>query len=309
MIDHSELARAKILVVGASGFLGRPLVRRLVNLGAEVTGVSRNPGAAADGAQWIAADASDAARMARLFEQTRPDIVFVLASDSRGGPDLDLVQPSLQNDVTATVNILVEATRRKCGHVVVTGSFEAPEGPARSAVPSSPYAAAKWVVGGYARMFSRLYGLPVSILSPMMTYGPGQKSYKIVPSIIQALLRNQMAKLGSGRRPVDWVYVDDVVEAFVRTAAGKPLNDAIDLGSGKLVSIRDCALLIGGILGRSHLLEFDSARDRPHEEVKAADTHPAAERLDWRATTALADGLKMTVAAFESQSGTPRKDS
>jgi UDP-glucose 4-epimerase len=305
-MSTQDLARAKILVVGASGFLGRPLVRRLVDLDAQVTAVSRNPVVDADDAQWLAGDASDAVQMARLFEQTRPDIVYILTSDSRGGPNLDFVQASVQNDVMATINVLVEATRNKCRHVVMTGSIDEPGGMARSATPSTPYGAAKWVIGGYARMFMRLYGTPISILRPMMTYGPGQKSYKLIPSIVDALLQDQAAELGSGKRLVDWVYIDDVVEAFVRIASCAALNATIDVGSGTLVSIRDCALLIGSLTGRSHLLEFDPGRDRPYEEIAAADTHPAAERLGWRATTPLREGLKRTIAAVESRLHTSR---
>lgn len=293
-----DFAGTRIAVIGASGFIGRPLVRRLVNLGAQVTAVSRHPAPEeSPDAQWIAADASMAAQMARLFAQTRPDIVYILTSDSRGGPDLDLVQPSLQNDVVATINILVEATRNQCRHVVMTGSLEEPEGTSRNATPSMPYGAAKWVIGAYARMFMRLYGTPISILRTMMTYGPGQKNYKLIPSTVDALLHNRVARLGGGQRLVDWVYIDDVVEAYMRTAAGPPLNGTVDVGSGTLVSIRDCASLIGVFTGRSHLLEFDPARDRLFEEVKAADTHPAAELLGWRATTSLPDGLKETIAA------------
>ena len=278
-------------------------MHRLVSLDAEVTAVSRNPRADADDAQWVASDASDAAQMARLFEQTHPEIVYILTSDSRGGPDLDFVQASVRNDVVATINVLVEATKHKCRHVVMTGSLDEPEGTATGATPCTPYGAAKWLTGGYARMFMRLYGTPISILRVMMTYGFGQKSYKLIPGIIQSLLRNQTAKLGSGKRLVDWIYLDDVVDAFVRTAARSPLMETIDIGSGKLVSIRECALLIGSFIGRAHLLQFDPGRDRAYEEVKAADTHAAAERLGWRATTALPDGLKKTIAAFESQLG------
>jgi UDP-glucose 4-epimerase len=276
-------------------------VRRLVDLGAQVSAASRNPLTEVDDARWLAVDASDAAQVTQLFERTRPDIVYILTSDSRGGPDLEFVQASVQNDVLATINVLVEATRHKCRHVVMTGSLDEPDGMARSATPSTPYGAAKWVIGGYARMFRRLYGTPISILRPMMTYGPGQKNFKLIPSIVNALLRGQRAELGSGRRLVDWVYIDDVVEAFVRTASSKALNGTIDIGSGKLVSIRDCALLIGRLTGRSDLLDFDPDRDRPYEEIATADTHPAAERLGWRATTPLREGLKKTIAAVESQ--------
>jgi nucleoside-diphosphate-sugar epimerase len=291
----------KILVIGASGFLGRPLVQRLAERNAAVWAMSRDPANEPDDANWIAGDASDPAQVAQAFGRTRPDIVYILTSDSRGGPDLDLVQPSVRNDVVATTNILVEATRHKCSHVVMTGSLDEPEGTTRSATPSTPYAAAKWVVGGYARMFKRLYGTPISILRPMMTYGPGQKSYKLVPSIIDALLRDETVQLGSGRRLVDWVYIDDVVDAFVRTAARKPMRGTVDLGSGELVSIRDCALLIASLLDRSHLLDFDPARDRPYEEARAADTSAAAQRLGWRASTPLRNGLQKTILAHESQ--------
>jgi UDP-glucose 4-epimerase len=304
VIDHTTLAGANILVVGASGFLGRPLVWRLVALGAQVTAVSRNPPAAADGAQWVASDASDAAQTERLFAQTRPDIVYILTSASLGGPDLEFVQPTIRNDVVATVNILVEATKRRCSHVVMTGSLDEPEGTARSAIPSTPYGAAKWVIGGYARMFKQLYGTPVSVLRVMVTYGPGQKNFKVVPSTVEALLRNRTARLGSGKRLIDWVYVDDVVDAFIRVGASAPLDTTIDIGSGTLVSVHDCALLIGHLMNRAHLLEFDPARDRRYEEVRAADTHPAEHYLGWRASTTLEDGLKRTISAFGSELAT-----
>ena len=305
-MSTQDLARENVLVVGASGFLGRPLVRRLVDLEAHVTAASRNPLNEADGVRWLAADASDAAQVTRLFEQSRPDIVYILTSDSRGGTDLDFVQSSVQNDVVTTINILVEATRHKCKHVVMTGSVDEPDGKARSATPAMPYGAAKWVIGGYARMFMRLYGTPISILRPMMTYGPGQKSYKLIPSIVEALLQGRKAELGSGRRHVDWVYVDDVMDAFVRTASCPALNGTIDIGSGELVSVRECALLIGSLTGRSHLLEFDPQRDRPYEKIAAADTQPAAERLGWRATTPLREGLKRTIAALNRVPDTSR---
>ncbi len=308
MTPAVEIGDKKILVVGGSGFLGRPLVRRLVAQQARVTGTSRHPPAEADGAQWIAGDSSDAAVVAQLFERVEPDIVYILNSDSRGGPDLEFVQPGVRNDVVATINVLAEATRHKCGHVIMTGSLDEPQGLARSAIPSTPYGAAKWVTGGYARMFMRLYETPISILRTMVTYGPGQKSYKIIPTVVEALLQHQPARLGSGKRLIDWVYVDDVVDAYVRTAMHGPLNTTVELGSGTLVSIRDCTSMIGDLLGRSHLLEFDPARDRHHEEVMAADTRPAQTLLGWRATTPLEEGLQKTIAGYKAAFSSTRRD-
>jgi UDP-glucose 4-epimerase len=309
MTPTIEISGKKILVVGASGFLGRPLLRRLVAEHAQITGVSRNPRPDSDGARWLACDASDAAQVTRIFGQVEPDIVYILTSDSQGGPELEFVLGSVRNDVVATVNVLVEATRQKCGHVIMTGSLDEPEGLARTAIPSTPYGAAKWVIGGYARMFIRLYGTPISILRTMVTYGPGQKRYKVIPLVVEALLRNQPARLGSGKRLIDWVFVDDVVDAYVRMAMSPPLNTTIEIGSGRLVSIRDCATLIGDHLGRLHLVEFDAGRDRRYEEVQAADTLQAETLLGWRATTPLAEGLAKTIAGYEAELNSARKDS
>ena len=67
-------------------------------------------------------------------------------------------------------------------------------------------------------MFHELYGAPVVILRPFMTYGPGQALFKLVPSVTLSLLRGERPKLSSGKASADWVYIDDVIEGFV--AAG-----------------------------------------------------------------------------------------
>ena len=272
-----------------------------------MTAVSRNPVDEPDDVAVVGGDASDAAQVARLFEQTRPDIVYILTSDSRGGPDLDFVQASVQNDVVTTINILVEATRHKCKHVVMTGSLDEPDGKAKSATPSTPYGAAKWVIGGYARMFMRLYGTPISILRPMMTYGPGQKSYKLIPSIVEALLQDRKAKLGSGSTP-SRLGVHRRCRRCFRSNRLMPLRSTEPLTWQRQARQHSrVALLIGSLTGplASAGVRSDQ-RDRPYEEIAAADTHPAAERLGWRATTPLREGLKRTIAAIESRLDTSR---
>ena len=95
------------------------------------------------------------------------------------------------------------------------------------------------------------------------------------------LLRNRTARLGSGKRLIDWVYLDDVVDAFVRVGASAPLDTTIDIGSGRLLSVHDCALLIGQLMDRSHLLEFDPARAQLVSEVtERRATIPVFRRPD-----------------------------
>ena len=64
-------------------------------------------------------------------------------------------------------------------------------------------------------MFFRLYGTPVVIVRPFMTYGPGQDIRKLIPHVIVSLLNGEAPKLSSGQQQFDWIYVDDVTDGFV----------------------------------------------------------------------------------------------
>ena len=298
MRDMTSTKGKRILVVGASGFLGLPLTDRLVAAGTEICAVCRNPPKA--GAQklfWSRGDVTDAKYVQKIFSSFRPAIVFLLTSDSQGDRALSSIPGSLQNDVVATVNVLHGAASAdaKVERFVMAGSFEEPDGP--QPTPVSPYAAARWAASGYGRMFRQLYGLDVRIVRPMMTFGPGQKEFKVVPSTILSLLRNQRAKIGSGSRLVDWVYVDDVVEGLIAAASVPDLATAVDLGSGVLVSVADMAREIARQLDREHLLEIgDGARGE--EIVRASDVDKARRLLGFTATTPLPEGVARTIAYY-----------
>ena len=83
-------------------------------------------------------------------------------------------------------------------------------------------------------MFHALYGLPVINLRTFMTYGPGQRDgSKLIPYVATALLRGESPRLSSGTREVDWIYVGDVVDAYLAAAVADGVEGtSIDIGSG-----------------------------------------------------------------------------
>lgn len=307
--ELDSLRDKRVLVVGASGFLGAHLVRGLASHGAEVTGVSRSGlwnGAPVEGLQVRACDASDTAAVDALFEAVRPEIVYHLTSDSRGGPDISLVPDSIRNDVLATANVVCAAARAKASRVVITGSLEEPRGDATTVIPASPYAAGKWAACGYARMIAALSDLPLTTLRLMMTYGPGQKEFKVVPYTIRSLLAGEPAKLASGARRLDWIYVGDVTEAFLRAGVTTERDmTPIDIGTGQAISLRELLETVGDIIGRPDLLSFGDRADRPMEREEAAQIEAAQRRLGWRPTTSLREGLSRTIAAMRAPVAAP----
>jgi nucleoside-diphosphate-sugar epimerase len=151
-------------------------------------------------------------------------------------------------------------------------------------------------------MYAARFGLAATILRPMMTYGPGQKPFKIVPSLILAAIAGRAAPMGSGTRAVDWVYVDDVIDAFVAAVDAPDLPvGPIDLGSGELETIASVAQQIGALIPGSVPPATGVVPDRADEVIRQAETRPAHDLLGWRATTSLGDGLQRTIEAYRLQ--------
>jgi nucleoside-diphosphate-sugar epimerase len=235
-----------------------------------------------------------------------------MASAVTGARDLDLVLPLMAANQAAAVNLLTAVAKSApAARVVLAGSLEEPHQP-DDLTPSSPYAAAKWAATAYARMFAALWDVRVSVVQIAMAYGPGQfDATKLVPYAALALLRGDAVRLSSGTRLVDWVYVDDVVDAIVRTAEkDAAIGEAFDIGSGQTTSIRDTVELLALVVGcDSGLLDFNAVADRPRDHTKRADPRVAAQLLDWRSSTSLQDGLRKTVAWYaENLAAFPRGD-
>src|SRR5262249_11002191 len=140
-----------------------------------------------------------------------------LASHVSGSRNLTAVLPTLQANLISTVNLMTAAVEADCPRIVLAGSLEESHG--SDAVPSSPYAAAKSSASSYARMFHSLYGLQTITLRIAMVYGPDQPDEsKLIPYVIRSLLGGNAPRLSSGRREVDWVYIEDVVDAMIASA-------------------------------------------------------------------------------------------
>ena len=299
------LGGRRVLVTGGSGFIGSRLSARLRSLGADVYVTSRTGvDSASDDRRRLRADLASLDETRVVFAAARPDLVFHLASRVTGGRELDLVQATLLDNLIATVNVLMVATEGGNPRVVLAGSMEEPGFDGPIAVPPSPYAAAKWSASNYARMFHALYGLPVVNLRVFMVYGPGQGEPRLIPYVMRSLLRGEAPQLTSGTRAIDWVYVDDVVEAFVlaSTTAGIE-GELLDIGSGESVTIRRLVEKIVAMVDPEIDPVFGAVADRPLETSNVADVRRTEAKLDWRPATSLDDGLKATLEWLAQRQG------
>lgn len=286
----------RVVVTGGTGFIGSHLVRALVDAGDEVSAVSRQRREGSD-ARWFTADLSDLASTRKVFDAVKPEVVVHLAGFVSGSRDLAAVPASLQDNVLASVNVLVESARLGA-RVLLAGSMEEPRASDRA--PASPYAAAKASVAAYAAMLHRLHALSVVTMRLFMVYGPGQRDRsKLVPYVVSSLLDGVPPQLSSGIRPVDWIYVDDVVRAFVDVAARADLaGEVLDIGSGELTTIRALVERIASLINADVQLVFGARPDRSYEVVRAADRESTRRAIGWEPAVPLDEGLLRTIESY-----------
>jgi nucleoside-diphosphate-sugar epimerase len=298
MVSDQFFNHRKILVTGASGFIGTHLCRFLRKNGAEVHAVSRTKHYdKIKDLYWWQADLTEVSIVREIFVAIQPEIIFHLASHVAGARESHVVLPTFRSNLMSTVNLLTVAGEIGCHRIILTGSLEEPDLENPESIPCSPYAAAKWASSAYARMFHALYQLPVVILRVFMVYGPGQQDLrKLIPYVILSLLQGEVPKLSSGQRQIDWIYVDDVIAAFFAAAQAANIEGStIDVGSGTLVSIETIVEQLVQLINPQIRPLFGALVDRPFEQVRVANVIKAHAMMKWQPVTSLEVGLQRAV--------------
>lgn len=203
---------------------------------------------------WWQTDLAHAIAVRDVIDQVQPDVVIHLASSAEGSRDLNLVVPMLNDNVLSAVHVMAAATHIPGCRVVLTGSVEEHFGLAPGIGAHSPYSASKMAATTYATLFRDVGGLPVVVLRLAMVYGPEDPhSRRLMPYVIDCMLRGVEPALGSGVRRVDWVYVEDVedvVDALI-AAAVQPsaVGHVVDIGTGQPVTIRHAVGIVREVIG------------------------------------------------------------
>ena len=297
------------LITGAAGFLGSSLANHLAREGHQVRGLddlsTGDPQALSPDVHFTRGDVNDRPKLWTLLQEV--DCVYHLAA--RVSVPESVLYPREYNavNVGGTVS-LMEAMRDVGVRRVILASSGAVYGdqgeqPLRETAipdPHSPYAVSKVSAEHYVRTIGKLWGMETVCLRIFNAYGPGQRLPASHPPVVphflrQALRGGTLVVHGDGHQTRDYVYVDDVVSAMVAAATAPNINGlVINVGSGTETSIRELVKKVGEITGR----EVDSvfnAQTSGGVSRMCADLTLAAQKLNYRASIKLDDGLRLTL--------------
>jgi len=166
--------------------------------------------------------------------------------------------------------------------------------------PRSPYAVSKLAAEYYVQTIGSLWGLETVSLRIFNAYGPGQHLPPSHPPVVpyflrQALRGGSLVVHGDGSQTRDYVFLDDVVSAMVAASTAPEVNGlVINVGSGIETSVRDLAKVVLGVTGGAPQVLFN-AQSAGGVSRMAADLSLARERLNFRASITLEDGLRLTL--------------
>ncbi len=313
----------RALVLGGSGFIGGALARRLVTLGAHVTLTATGQATA----QWVTdiagraqveiADLRDRARLENLVPGQ--DFIFNFAgvsgavrSNTRPAEDLEINGQGVLNVLEAcreanpTVRLIFPGSRLQYGVPLALPVDETH--PMR---PTSIYGAHKLLGEVYHHLYHHHYGLRTTVLRISNPYGfshpPAEGAeYNVVSRFIHAALADQVLEIfGEGQQRRDYIHIDDVVEAVLRTALTEAMvGQSYNLGAGRPVPLIEMAHLIVATVGRGRVEQVPWPEQ--FKIVETGDFYFSIARLtqalNWGPRIELAEGVRRSLGAGPKES-------
>jgi nucleoside-diphosphate-sugar epimerase len=311
MAADTGLAGARVLVTGASGFIGSHLTRRLLTDGAEIHALTSSVSSVypprlleiRDRITLHEASLTDRGALGIVAAAARPEYVFHLGAYTHVGKSWQRADECIQVNIHGTLNLLMALeptgfTRFvNVGTSEIYGDIDVPFRESDSVHPISPYSVSKHAAEEFCRLYAEARSWPIVRVRPFNAYGPMQSPDRVVPEVITRALQAQPLRMTQGTQTRELNYVEDLADGLVRAAVTPDIDgELFNLGCGREISMRDLATLILSLLGNPISPEFGALPERPIEITRMhADTTLAEQRLGWRAATSLEDGLAHTI--------------
>ena len=307
-----KLSGKRVLVTGATGFIGSHIARRLRDEGAHL-GLLVRPGSdlsrlddLVSSAVLLEGDIVDAAKLEPTVREFDPQFVFHLAAYTQVGREFSHADEALRNNFGGTINLLRTLEGTDISRIVTAGTCEEygdGKQPLTEESPLllvSPYSVSKAAATLWAQMVFRTSNLPIVVVRPFLCYGPGQEPCRLIPQAILAALENRDFPMTAGEQTREFTHVSDMVEGFMRASvAEKAVGEVINLGSAEEYPVSEVVQMIFEIAESKARPQLGAVPYRAAEMWRCLSSNEKAKRLlDWSPTISLRDGLVDTISWY-----------
>lgn len=280
----------RILVTGATGFIGKPLVEQLQAGGAEVFPVSSRNGDIADPETW------------NSFQSAN----FVIHLAARTFVPDSWIAPNsfLKTNCFGTTCALDYCRKHKSKLIFISsylyGNPESlPISEDAKIYANNPYTFSKIMAEESCRFYTENYGVKVSILRPFNVYGPGQNDDFLIPSIIRQIMAGKPVHVKDLYPKRDYVYVQDIIDAIIKSISHNENFNVINIGTGKSYSVKEVIDIIQAALGTNTKILSSNER-RPGEVMDTqADILNAQKILGWLPVWTLEQGIAKMIETYK----------
>lgn len=297
------------LVTGAAGFIGAAVAEKLILAGNEVTTIDNLSTGYIEhipnGVTFIEGNTFDKTAIDKLKYQ-KFDAIIHIAGQSSGEISFENPVYDLQTNCQSTLMLLEYAKESGCDKFIYASTmsvygdhvpYECTED--TELIPNSFYAVGKLASEHYMRIYSNQYGLACTALRLFNTYGEGQNLNNLKQGMVSiylamALKEGKIVVKGSKDRFRDFIFIDDVVDAFLKALDRKCGYDVFNVCTGKPTTVEDVI--------NSLLLQLDTKVDVQYIEGTPGDQfgiygnfEKISEALDWKARTSFDEGIKSMV--------------
>ena len=289
----------RILVTGATGFIGRYLIQHLVARGdTAVIALIRDTYTPTNLPSYLAAlrqqvdlvyaDLRNFQLTVRAVREAEPDVVIHLAAVGVTEPFL-AVDTAVRHNLTASLN-LIRACFEKSFHTEQLIVARTP-GELSS---MNVYAASKAAVWQFCQMYARTQGWPIHGAMVFQAYGAGQAKHTLIPAALAAAQAGEDFPMTAGTQQRDWIYAEDVARGLAAMmGSGLRPGASVDLGTGVVTSVAEVVQQIYGLVGGAGRPLIGVLPSRPGEEtVQVADVVQTQQLIGWQAQRPLLAGLR-----------------
>jgi nucleoside-diphosphate-sugar epimerase len=288
----------RVLLTGATGFLGRHCLPLLLDRGVEVHATTRGPRQPeGTGVTWHQADLLDDQAVRAVVADVSPSHLVHLAWDVTPGAWADA--PAHMDWTAASLTLLRAFSDAGGQRAVFAGScaeYDWSQGLCSEdgrTVPATLYGASKRALGLIAESYAARAGVSLAWARVFFVYGPHEPAGRLVPTVARAMLTGNIAECTSGTQCRDFLYVGDVARALT-TLLWHEAVGPFNVGSGRATAVRDIVLTIADKLNGRHLVAFGARSAAGEPPVVTADI-ARLNALGWSPQYTLEAGLDQTI--------------